>query len=271
MKQFKAKVISNKKIAKDHYILSFKAAGLRKKVKPGQFFNVKVNNSYKPLLRKPFGAHKITRKGIEILYKVVGEATEILSTKKKGDVLDVLGPLGNGFDFKSTAHSSAKTGTGSPQPVVATLVAGGHGVAPLAALGKELSDAGHKLSVFIGARSKKEVVCEKDFRKIGAKVFVATEDGSKGYKGLVTNLLKNKLRHTTYDIRDTIYACGPNPMLKEVAKLAKRYKIPCQVSLEEYIACGTGTCLGCAVKTRSGYRLVCKDGPVFDAKEIIWR
>ena len=251
MKQVKAKIISNKKIAPDHYSLSFRAPKIAKNTKPGQFFNIRIGASCEPLLRRPFGAHKIGKDSIEILYKVVGKATKILSTKKKGSTLDVLGPLGNGFDISK------------PTSQTVILVGGGHGVAPLYALAKRLTTYNLKLTIFIGARSKKHVVCEKDFRKLGAKVHVATEDGSKGHKGLVTDLLKKK--------RGTIYACGPKPMLKEVAKIAKSSKIPCQVSLEEYIACGIGTCLGCAVKTRMGYKLVCKDGPVFDAREIIWQ
>jgi len=110
MKQFKAKIISNKKVAPEHYILSFKAPGVAKNTKPGQFFNVRVNRGYEPLLRRPFSAHKITKDRIEILYKVVGKATEILSMKKKDDMLDVLGPLGNGFSEEPTAESP------SPQP-----------------------------------------------------------------------------------------------------------------------------------------------------------
>ena len=114
-----------------------------------------------------------------------------------------------------------------------------------------------------------------DFKKLEARTHVATEDGSKGYKGLVTDLLAKHLRNTSKKVgntkRHTIYACGPKPMLMAVGKLAKHYKIPCRVSLEEYMACGIGTCLGCAVKTRSSYKMVCKDGPVFDAKEIMWQ
>lgn len=253
MKQFMAEISSNKKIAADHYILSFKMPRKAKKVKPGQFFNIRVNDSYEPLLRRPFSAHKIGKDRIEILYKVVGRATEILSTRKKGGPLDIIGPLGNGFDISSVARRRS--------PVV--LVAGGHGVAPLYALAKRLSVFGCQVSAFIGAKTKKCVVCDRDFRKLGAKVYVATEDGSKGHKGLVTDLFVKK-------IRNTIYACGPKPMLKAVAKIANKNRLACQVSMEEYMGCGTGICMGCSIETFSGNRLVCKDGPVFDAKEIIW-
>ena len=258
MQQFKAKILSNQKIAPDHFILSFKTPdAMAKKVKPGQFFKIKVNNSNKPLLRRPFSVYKIGNNKIEILYKIVGEATRILSTKKSGNILDILGPLGNGFD----------AGLFGP----AILVGGGHGVAPLVELAKKFANHSTKPAVFIGARTKKHIVCDKDLKKLGAQVRVITEDGSKGRKGLVTELLKNRITGKNQKKPATIYACGPKPMLIAVGKLAKHYKIPCRVSLEEYMACGIGTCLGCAVKTRSGYKMVCKDGPVFDAKEIVWQ
>ena len=264
MAQFKAKVISNKEIAPEHYLLWFKAPGVSKKVKPGQFFNVRVADSYKPFLRRPLGTHDIAAGKIAFLYKVIGEATTLLSAKKKGDVIDIIGPLGNGFNLKKENS--------------VILVAGGHGTAPLYALAKRLGIPKQKISVFIGAKTKKHVISTRDFRKLGAKVYVATDDGSSGHKGLVTEVLQKKLKNyfsknpKTQKPKNlpTVYACGPKPMLEAVAKIAGRYGIPCQVSLEEYMACGVGTCLGCAVKTCSGYKMVCKDGPVFDAKEIVW-
>ncbi|MBL7157488.1 MAG: dihydroorotate dehydrogenase electron transfer subunit [Candidatus Omnitrophica bacterium] len=228
---------------------------------------IRVSDSYVPLLRRPFGAHEIGKDRIAILYKVVGKATKILSSKKKGKMLDVLGPLGNGFNIEASIVR-APEGRGRPSSIV--LVAGGHGVAPLYALAKQLLASSHQLSVFIGARTKAHVICEKEFKKLGAKVYIATDDGSKGRKGLITSLLKNRLRALEIH-KAVIYGCGPKAMLKEVGRIAKAKKIPCQLSLEEYMACGTGTCLGCAVKTRSGYKLVCKDGPVFDSKEIVWQ
>ncbi|MCQ9207068.1 MAG: dihydroorotate dehydrogenase electron transfer subunit [Omnitrophica bacterium] len=258
MQQFKAKILSNKKIAPDHYVLSFKPPKAAGQTTPGQFFNIRVSNAYNPLLRRPFGAHRISPEKIEILYKVVGKATSILSAKKKGSLLDIIGPLGNGF--KAPPDASA-----------AILVAGGHGVAPLHALAASLT-AVPKVVALIGARTKTHVISENEFKGLGAKVHIATEDGSKGHKGLVTDLLRKHFNRQTGKPanRQTIYACGPKAMLKAVAKIAREHCIPCQVSLEEYVACGTGACLGCAVKTRSGYKLICKDGPVFDSKEIIW-
>ncbi len=273
MKQFKTKILTNRKIAPGHYILSFRTPLFREGVRPGQFFNIKINNSLEPFLRRPFGAYGIHKKKIEILYKTVGKATEILSVKKKGEILDVLGPLGNGFDAIYPGSSTRPV----PAAKKAILVAGGHGVAPLAALARQLKRHGVKFSVFLGARTKKDIICDKELAKLGAKVYIATDDGSKGSKGLITNLLKKTLFHCVSGNPvpltqwNRVYACGPKPMLKETAKVAKQYGLSCRISLEEYMACGLGTCLGCAVKTRNGYKMVCKDGPVFDAKEIIWQ
>jgi len=140
--------------------------------------------------------------------------------------------------------------------------------------------------VLLGAKTKDHILCEKEFKQLGCDIAIATDDGSKGYKGFVSELLKEAL--TTNDGSTgppplepsraqsrgqpltTIYACGPKPMLKEVAGLSARHKIPCQVLLEEYMACGIGVCLGCPVMTKDGYKMVCKDGPVFEASEVIW-
>lgn len=256
MKRFKTEIIYNKKITFEHYLLSFK---MPKKigVKPGQFFNIRIRDSYEPFLRRPFGAHKIDRANIEILYKTIGKATKILSGKKTGDTIDVLGPLGNGFDIKRSSRG------------LVALVGGGHGIAPLYALAKKLKNYKLEIIVFIGAKTKKHVVCDKDFRKLGSKGYVSTDDGTKGYKGLVTDLLEKKIKNSKHQLK-AIYACGPKPMLKEISEIADRHDIPCQVSMEEYLGCGTGICMGCVVKTRSGNKLVCKDGPVFNTKELIW-
>jgi len=261
MRQFKTAIKSNEKIKKDHYRLTFSYPKGMENPEPGQFFNIKINNSYKPLLRRPFGTHKIGKNEVKILYKVVGEATRLLSEKKKGEKLDILGPLGNGFPMLQTINHKKQT---------AILIGGGHGVAPLYALAEKFKTYNLKLIVFIGARTKEHIVCDKDFKKLGAKVNIATEDGSKDHKGLVTDLLKKNLGIKNHKSQNTIYTCGPKLMLKAVAKIAKRYKIPCRLSLEEYMACGIGTCLGCAVKTKMGYKMVCKDGPVFDSEEILW-
>ncbi|MBI4974851.1 MAG: dihydroorotate dehydrogenase electron transfer subunit [Candidatus Omnitrophica bacterium] len=232
---------------------------------PGQFIEIRCSDDLNPLLRRPLGLHRILKNGIEVLYEVVGKGTALLSKKRKGESLDIIGPLGNGFDIKA----------GMGQATI--IIAGGIGVAPLVSLAEEIARSprpalhGRELYVLIGACKRSHILCEKDFKKLGAKVLIATEDGSKGYKGLATDLLKDFLNPKPYILYPAIYACGPNEMLKTVAWIAKDRRIPCQISLEERMACGVGACLGCAVKVKGGgYKMVCKDGPIFNAEEIAW-
>ena len=258
--QEKIKIAANNRISGRYFQLALKAPQLARLVLPGEFLEVRVSDSYEPLLRRPFSIHKVSGAQIAILYEVLGLATEILAKKKAGDYLDVLGPLGNGFDCRKpkTAHR---------KPV---LVAGGMGVAPLLFLAEKLSK--FSTTVLIGARSKEQILCEKEFKKLGCSVKIATDDGSRGFKGKVTDLLRKVLlkNSQTPELKNSIYACGPRPMLKEISKISKKYKIPAQVSLEEHMSCGIGACLGCVVKTKEGFKRVCKEGPVFNANEIIW-
>lgn len=256
----RCKVIANKKIAADHYVMDVESAWMGKRSRPGQFVSVSVRgNGTDPLLRVPLGIHKIGPKGISLLYKVVGESTQLLSRIKKGDEADILGPLGNSFDISGSKKSTA------------IMVAGGHGVAPLYALAEELVKKGVKTEFFSGACSAEHLVCEKELRKLGAKVHVSTDDGSRGAKCYITGVLEKEIeRITKHETRVAIYACGPRPMLAAVSRIAARHKVSAQVSVDAYMACGIGVCLGCAIRTRDGYKMVCKDGPVFDSKEIVW-
>ena len=258
-------IISNKTAAQDHFLLKIKAPYLATSAQPGQFVNVKIEDGKNPpLLRIPLGIHQKSEGEITLLYKVVGKGTGLLSRKRKGDKIDILGPLGKGFDVSDTKQNKNKK---------ALMIAGGHGAAPLYALAEELAGRKKKIEVFLGACSKKHIVCDKNFRKLKAKVYIATDDGSKGYKGYVTDLLKEHLKkYKRNAIRNTeIFACGPKLMLAAVAGLAKHFKISAQVSVDEYMACGIGASLGCAIRTKDGYKMVCKDGPEFDSEEIDWK
>jgi dihydroorotate dehydrogenase electron transfer subunit len=234
-------------------------------IAPGQFVMLGVSGSMDPFLRRPFGIcnvlgeDKLGRgfrgRGIEILYRVVGRGTSLLSLKSSGDVINVLGPLGNGFP------SPAK----GKRPI---LVAGGVGVAPLYMLALH-TDRG---ALLFGARSGQETSLIRGIKgREGFKVMVSTEDGTVGEKGLVTGLLKKEISGDSI-----VYACGPINMLKAVADIAGRKGATCLVSLERPMACGIGVCLGCAVKSKTHnddeapYRMVCRDGPVFDSEEIDW-
>lgn len=253
MRQLKVKILANGKASNSFYRMKLESSYLAKTARPGQFVEIRCTAGVDPLLRRPLGVHRIIKGGIEILYEVVGKGTELLSWQKAGQELDVIGPLGNGFDLNASKS--------------AILVAGGIGVAPLVALAEELEGA----HVIIGARTKSHVLCKNEFKRAGCTVAIATEDGSEGRKGLATDLLKDLLRNTLDARRMTLYACGPTGMLKAVAKLAASHHIRCQVSLEEQMACGVGVCLGCPVKVKSGeYKMVCKDGPVFNAEELAW-
>jgi len=198
------------------------------------------------------------------LYKVVGKGTTFLSQRKKGEEIDLIGPLGKGFEIKDL----------KPQSRV-ILVAGGMGVAPLIFLGEKLAklkikNEKLKINIFIGAKNSREILCQEEFEQLGAEVEIATEDGSLGYQGLVSDLLKSKLSTMDYGPSTFLYACGPKAMLKEVAFISQKYKIPGQVSLEQFMGCGIGACHCCVVRTKQGYQRVCKEGPVFSADQILW-
>lgn len=265
MRQLKAKILSNKKVAPGFYRMKLGEGYLAKAARAGQFVEVKCAIGAEALLRRPLGVHRIWPGGIEVLYEVVGKGTAILSEKSPGEELDIIGPLGNGFDPDLASD-------------INILVAGGIGAAPLTALAESLyAKQNKKVHVMIGARTKSHLICEEEFKSLGCAVKVSTDDGSRGYKGFVTELLISLLdtcKPETYlpqFRRVMVYACGPTEMLKAVRAITLKRGIPCQVSLEERMACGVGVCLGCPVKVKAGgYKMVCKDGPVFNAEELEW-
>jgi dihydroorotate dehydrogenase electron transfer subunit len=263
-KTIKTKILSNKQVAKDHFVIELESAYLAKNSSPGQFVSVKVQEKgTDPLLRIPLGIHAIKNKSIKLLYKVVGDGTAILSSRKKKETLNILGPLGNGFDLEKFRKEGYRK---------AVIVAGGHGIAPLYALTEELLSRGKQVEVFFGTCTGEHVLCVKELLAKGVKVRVATEDGTCGCEGYVTDPLREALEKNKIKADGTmIFACGPRPMLAAVSKDAERFGIPAQVSLDAYMACGVGACLGCAVRTKAGYKMACKDGPVFDAQEIDWK
>lgn len=257
-----AGIISNERVCPGHYLMELESPGLAVKAVPGQFVNVLVSEELTdPFLRIPLGVHRITKKGISLFYKVVGTATRMLSGKIPGEKLNVLGPLGNGFDLGKETPEDKKP---------SLLVAGGHGTAPLYALAEELVKRGGEVTVFIGASSKNCVTLAEEFRTAGCEVRVATDDGSSGIKGFVTCAVNEFLEKELGGKTPEIYACGPEPMLAALARVTAQKGLRAQVSMDPYMACGTGVCRGCAVRTVTGLRLACKDGPVFYSDEIIW-
>jgi dihydroorotate dehydrogenase electron transfer subunit len=281
--QTKAEIVFNQRIRGKYFHCFLRAPKIAQAAQPGQFVQIRVADGSAPLLRRPFSIAGIRDTGygkqVEILYGVIGEGSRLLSQKREGEFLDIIGPLGNGFDFFSP----------HPAPRTPVLVAGGMGVAPLVFLAERIAYSVERIAyskplVLLGAKTVSQLLCEKEFKALGCEVKVATDDGSKGFHGRVTDLLMNFLSASRSSgippnfIRtagkryplNAIYACGPHPMLKAVAALAKQYRIPAQVSLEAHMACGIGACLGCVVETIEGYKRVCQEGPVFPAQEVVW-
>ncbi len=251
-------ISDNKKIAAGYFIIKLQSPEIAKNSFPGQFLHIKCPVSNSLLLRRPLSIHRvIDKKYVEILYKVVGKGTDLLSKRKRGEKLDCIGPLGKGFHLPKSSI---------------LLVAGGIGIAPLIFLAERITKIApqKQLTIFIGAKTKDEILCVKELKKLGAEIQIATEDGSLGYKGLVSNLLKKRLSTSRPIFSTCICACGPKGMLKEVAFLSQKHKTPCQVSFEQFMGCGIGICNACVISTKHGYKKVCKDGPVFDAEEINW-
>ena len=299
-----AEVDSLRRLHGDCYLQRFTSPRLV--FEPGQFVMVKPSGSLDPFLPRAYSILRVQRPGrragggktvVEILYKVIGKGTTALSQLKRGDRVDFLGPLGNGYRVPQSLTT-------------ALLVAGGIGVPPVVALAERLAGSGFgvhgsrsaksgrrssvvgrlKIVAFVGGKTRHDVLCVADLRKAGATVHVATEDGSLGHRGLVTDLLESFLRSSDNGERPSVFACGPHPMLHAVARIAERFEIPCQVSLEAEMGCGFGACMGCVIPTKrsavsgqrsaqgpmadsgqpTAYKLCCKDGPVFDAQEIAW-
>ncbi|MCX5776283.1 MAG: dihydroorotate dehydrogenase electron transfer subunit [Candidatus Firestonebacteria bacterium] len=250
-----AKIISNKKVSGEYRKIVLNAPSIAKTAVPGQFVTLKLGSGNVPFLRRPMSIHKIKPPVIELLYKVRGVGTELLAKYNEKDTLEILGPLGNGFKTDGSFST-------------AILVGGGYGIAPLLALHDRLKKLDKKIITIIGAKSK-TLVNKEGFT--GA--LIATEDGSDGIKGLVTKILSSTCCNLSTD--SVIFACGPDKMLKAVSEAGRLHNIPCQISMENLMACGVGVCLSCVCAVKQGLKTenkrVCVDGPVFDAEEIIWQ
>ena len=236
-------IISNKQLTESIFEMILKG-DTSSITAPGQFINIKLDGFY---LRRPISICDYNDYTITIIYKVVGEGTEVMSKMDAGENLDVLCGLGNGFD---TSKSMDK-------PV---LIGGGVGVPPMYNLCKKLIADGKKVTVILGFNKKDEIFYEDEFKKLGADVKVTTVDGSYGIKGFVTDALKE----TEYSY---FYTCGPMPMFKAIESTAVTSG---QYSFEERMGCGFGACMGCSCKTITGYKRICKEGPVLEKEEILW-
>lgn len=236
---------------------------------PGQFVEVRVDDSPSTFLRRPISINFVDcqKNELWLLVAVVGDGTRHLSQLRQGDTLNCVLPLGNGFSLseggslKSEVGSEPSALTPQPSPL---LVGGGVGVAPLLYLGSQLKTQGIEPTFLLGARTGKDLLMLDEFRRYG-RVFVTTEDGSEGEKGFVTQHSILKSEQFTM-----IQTCGPTPMMKAVARFAKEAGVACEVSLENLMACGLGACLCCVEKTVDGNLCVCKDGPVFNINRLLW-
>ena len=223
------------------------------------FVNIKISDNFTPLLRRPFSIHRVHRNEgwFEILFQVIGKGTELLADFALDYELDILGPLGNQFSIPPGINH-------------ALFVAGGLGIAPFIFLSQQLLENNMSLTLFYGNKSEKDFCCLDDFDSLDVPYVLATEDGSRGFEGKVTDLFlaKNEIGD---GIHPVVYACGPKPMLQKIKEIAGQFQFPCQLSLETIMACGFGVCLGCIVNSTSPaepYKYVCKDGPVFYSDEI---
>ena len=242
MEQRILKVTDNTRIADRVYRMVLENPALEE-MKPGQFVNIRIDGQY---LRRPISVCDSDLGSLTIVYKVVGRGTEALSRVKKRETLDVLTGLGNGYDLSKAGD----------HPL---LLGGGVGVPPLVLLARKLREAGRAVTAVLGFNTAAEAFGQTDFREMGCRVTVTTADGSLGVRGFVTDALPEDYSY--------FYTCGPEPMLKAVYR---KTKTSGQFSFEERMGCGFGACMGCSCKTVTGYKRICREGPVLEKEEILW-
>lgn len=256
MRQERVEIVSNESIGEKTHLIRLQSEYLCREARAGQFLHVRVADTLDPLLRRPLSLHRRYEDcgRFDLLYQVHGRGTRLLAGRRAGEVLDLIGPLGKGFPVaKGRLY----------------MVAGGMGVAPFPAVVDDLCADTTQIVAFVGAKKESGLLCVEEFESMGVEVRVATEDGSTGFHGLVSDLLKSA------EAPDTIFCCGPAPMAREIVRYALENGIACEVSMEERMACGVGMCRGCAVIVNDGedthYERVCADGPVFPAARLrVW-
>ena len=247
-------VVALKNVNAVYLRLTFKAPALAKTVRPGQFIHIKVSQGFEPFFRRPFSVYRACDGKVELFFEPVGKGSRLLASMKKGDMLDVLGPLGNPFTLPS----------GDVKQVV--FIGGGIGVAPLMLFSDVIRKHKAEKILLYGGRARAHTFPMIEFKKNKVKAFIATDDGSVGMKGRVSELF-NKIAISSSTM---IYTCGPRPMMAAVQAFARTHGLKGEASCEEVMACGLGACLGCSILTSKGYRTVCHDGPVFDLNELVF-
>ncbi|MBR3654716.1 MAG: dihydroorotate dehydrogenase electron transfer subunit [Elusimicrobia bacterium] len=244
---YQLEITENKNICLNFYKFSVVSKEIANAATAGQFCMIGLE---KVFLRRPLSIYSVDKKNgtVSFLYKVVGKGTDILANLSAGSKINILGPLGQGYNLQVKDN------------VESVLVAGGTGIASIHFLASSLSKPG---SLYYGVRKKEELMCLNEFEKLGWKINISTEDGSFGYKGFVTDLLAKQIKQDSI-----VFVCGPTPMMKKVAEIVKDKKVSGYASLEQKMACGVGNCQGCAVKINNAYKMACKDGPVFPLSDI---
>lgn len=251
-----ARITGNRSLGERYGLLSLVLKDMGRSFGPGQFVQMEIPGRPDLIMRRPMSPLRISEVDgeyrMDVLYLVVGEGTRHLTGLEAGDTINLLGPLGREFT------PPADGGT-------AFLVAGGTGLGPIYMLAQDLADS-HDVTFFYGARNDSELFCRPDIEAFRGQTVFCTDDGSFGHKGVVTDVVKERLA----GCRPTLYACGPKGMLAAVQELAREMDLPAQISLEERMGCGVGACLSCAVESAGGgYLMVCKDGPVFQAGDVV--
>jgi len=252
-KQEKAQILSNEEVMPGIHLIWVAVGHCATSSQPGQFLMARCDDSYRRLLRRPISIHSIRQDAVALLFKKVGEGTIWLSQRQKGESLDLLGPLGNGFHLDSKYRSLL-------------LIAGGLGIAPLAGLANQAIASGRQVTLLMGA-NRADQLYPTHLLPSGLRIVMSTEDGSAGQKGLITDFISKYVSKA-----DAVFTCGPVPMYKTLSRLTTEIcpDKPIQVSLETRMGCGLGGCFGCTIKTSAGMKRVCRDGPVFELKEIDW-
>lgn len=247
------KLIENTRLTADFFVLELSGTEKLPEIRPGQFVQVKVSSSPETFLRRPISIHDVDygQNTLKLLIQISGKGTETLSHLKNGDLLNIIYPLGNSFSLPEQGKK-------------VLLVGGGCGVAPLLYLARYLKARGFTPDILLGFRNKERIIEFEEYLELG-KVFLTTEDGSRGEKGFITH--HSVLETAVYD---KIYCCGPDSMMKAVSEYARKTNTECEVSLENMMACGIGVCLCCVVDTVKGNLCSCIDGPVFNINDLKW-
>ncbi len=257
----KSLIISNSLVNEFCYRMVISSPKIAKAANPGQFLEIGCGDYNYPLLKRPISILNIEEDLIEIIYYVIGKGTNMLSKKEPGDLIEIVGPLGNGYSVKDCENH--------------ILVGGGYGAPPMVFLANKLLRMNKKnIFVCLGSKTKDMILCKEDFLDLDVNLCLATEDGSLGKKGFVTDIVKTVLDNNKG--KTAVYSCGPTPMMENLYKVCREYEnvLSIQCAMESVMACGIGVCNGCVIKVKENdreiYKRVCTEGPVFEGAKVVW-